>query len=275
MTEGYADFHSHLVPGVDDGSRTLEEALHSIDRMIEAGVTRVITTPHLRASYAASRRFAEYLDFLDHRWTRLQGAVRARYPDLDFRRGFELKLDRQGLDLSDPKMRLGGTRFVLVEWPMFQVPAGASEMLERFVQSGLVPIVAHPERYHGIDPKLDIVREWKRAGALLQGNYGSLAGQNGPVARTLILRMLAEGMLDYLCSDFHGRPEYTFYLVPGAGVLSELGGDTQLNLLGRLNTARLFDGEAPLPVPPLPVGNARSDAPSGGFSRRAPGRFDE
>ncbi len=274
MTEGYADFHSHLVPVVDDGSRSLEDALHSVDRMIEAGVTRVITTPHLRASHAASRRFAEYLDLVDHQWTRLQGAVQARHPDLDFRRGFEIKVDHQGLDLSDPRMRLGGTRFVLVEWPMFQVPAGSPRMLERFTESGLVPIVAHPERYHGVDPELDVVTEWKRAGALLQGNYGSLAGQNGPVARTRILHMLAEGLLDYLCSDFHGRPEYTFYLVPGAGALRELGGDKQLDLLGRENTARLFDGEAPLPVPALSAEIA-SDALSTGFSGQDRGWLDE
>ena len=273
MTEDYADFHSHLIPGVDDGSRNLAESLHSLDRMVEAGVTRVVSTPHLRASHAASRRFAEYLSFVDRQWTGLQRVVRARYPDLDFRRGFEIKVDRQRLDLSDPRMRLGGTRFVLIEWPMFQAPAGAPKTLRRFVQSGLVPVVAHPERYHGVDPDLDVVREWKRAGALLQGNYGSLAGQNGPAARTRILHMLAEGMLDYLCSDFHGRPEYTFHLVTGAGALRELGGNRQLDMLGRVNTARLFDGDAPLAVPALAV-EVGGSSPSTGLSRRGRGWMD-
>lgn len=261
MAQGYADFHSHLVPGVDDGSRTLDESLYSIGRMVEAGLDRVITTPHLWLSHAAGGQLTAFLELHDHRWTGLELAVRARYPELDFRRGFEVMLDRPGLDLSDPRLRLGGTRFVLVEWPLHRIPSGASAMLERIVRSGLIPVVAHPERYHGIGPGLGLVREWKRAGALLQGNYGSLAGQNGRGARAFILRMMQEGTLDYLCSDFHGRRKYTFFMVPGARALRELGGDEQLAVLGKVNPARLFDGKAPLPVPPLSLESAGEAAP--------------
>lgn len=264
MAEGFADFHSHLVPGVDDGSRTLDEALHSIGRMVETGVTRVITTPHLWLSHAGGGRLAGFLDYHDHRWAPLERAVRARYPALDFRRGFEVRLDRPDPDLSDPRLRLGGTRFVLVEWPLHRIPPGTPGILERIVQSGLVPIVAHPERYRGVGPGLGVVREWKQAGALLQGNYGSLAEQNGPAVQAFIVRMLERGILDYLCSDFHGRRGYTFYTVHGARVLSQLGGDEQLEILGRVNTARLFDGEAPLPAPPLRLGAAPERASAGG-----------
>lgn len=247
----YADFHSHLVPGVDDGSRNLEESLHSVGRMAKAGVTRVITTPHLPASVAASPGFAEYMSYLDARWATILTAVRQRNQELDFRRGFEVRLDALLQHPVDERMRLGGTDFVLVEWPGFRVHARTSEHLLRIAETGLTPIVAHPERYHGIDEGLDIVRAWRQTGALLQGNYGSLAGQYGPRARALILRLLEEGLLDYLCSDFHGRREYTLYLGPGASVLKRHGGESQLDLLGNVNPARLFEDKPPLPVPPL------------------------
>lgn len=271
MAEGYADFHSHLVPGVDDGSRTLDDALHSIGRMVDAGVTRVITTPHLWLSQAAGGRLAGFLDYHDQRWAPLERAVRARYPGLDFRRGFEVKLDRPDPDLSDPRLRLGGTRFVLVEWPLHRIPPGTPEILERIAQSGLVPIVAHPERYRGVGPGFGVVREWKQAGALLQGNYGSLAEQNGPAVQAFIVQMLEQGILDYLCSDFHGRRGYTFYMVDGARILSQLGGDEQLEILGKVNTARLFDGEAPLPAPSLRLGTAPGRTPAGGPPGQAEG----
>ena len=247
----YADFHSHLVPGVDDGSRTLEEALHSVGRMVEAGVTRVVTTPHLPASIATSPDFAEYMSHVDGRWAKIRSAVRERHPELDFRRGFEVRLDAPLPYPLDERLRLGGTNSVLVEWPGFRVHAGTPEALLRIAETGLTPIVAHPERYYGIDEELDIVRAWRRAGALLQGNYGSLAGQNGPRATALILRLLEEGLLDYLCSDFHGRREYTLYLGPGASALKRYGGERQLDLLGNVNPARLFEGKPPMPVPPL------------------------
>ena len=247
----YADFHSHLVPGVDDGSRDLGEALHSVGRMVEAGVARVITTPHLPASVASSPDFARYMSYFDARWGEIRTSVRKHHPELDFRRGFEVRLDARLPHPLDERMRLGGTGFVLVEWPGFRVHTGTPELLLRIAETGLTPIVAHPERYHGIDGELDIVRAWRTAGALLQGNYGSLAGQNGPRARTLILRLLEEGLLDYLCSDFHGRREYTLYLGPGGNALKRCGGESQLDLLGKVNPARLFEGKPPLPVPPL------------------------
>ena len=251
MTRSYGDFHSHLVPGVDDGSRTLGDALHSIDRMVSAGVTQVITTPHIRASLASQAELGAYMDFVDRRWKEVQRAVTDAYPHLDFRRGFEVRLDTGAPDLSDPRFHLGGTPFVLVEWSMFTAPPGASALLARLAAAGHVPIVAHPERYSGIDEDLDAARAWKGAGALLQGNYGSLAGQNGPRARKLIFRMLEEGLLDYLCSDFHGRPEYTFYLPDGVTELTRRGGGGQLELLGKVNPRRLFEGKQPHRVPPL------------------------
>lgn len=251
MARSYADFHCHLVPGVDDGSRTLDDALHSVERMVTAGVTRVITTPHFRASLARQGEFEGYMDFLDGRWDNVRRAVAHAYPHLEFRRGFEVRLDTRAPDVSDPRLHLGGTPFVLVEWSMFTAPPDAPELLARLAGAGHVPIVAHPERYGGMDEDLAGPRAWKEAGAFLQGNYGSLAGQNGPRARKVIYRMLEEGLLDYLASDFHGRPEYTFYLSEGATELTRRGGSGQLDLLGKVNPHRIFEGKKPHPVPPL------------------------
>lgn len=253
MTRGFSDFHNHLVPGVDDGSRTLEESLHSIDRMVTSGVTKVITTPHFLASYTDRHAFGTYMAVLDQRWAQVHGAVAREYPHVDFRRGLEVRLDTPAPDLSDPRLSLGGTRFILVEWPIFLAPPDGAERLARLVDAGHRPIVAHPERYRGIDQELNTVRAWKDAGAFLQGNYGSLVGQNGPRAKELIFRMLKEGLLDYLSSDFHGRPEYVFYLDQGATELTRRGGGGHLDLLGKVNPGRLFEGEPPLAVPPLVV----------------------
>ena len=253
VTGAYADFHSHLVPSVDDGSRNLDDSLHSIGRMVAAGVDGIITTPHFRASLLTSSRFDPVADYMDRRWRRVRDAVRVTWPGLDFRRGFEVRLDAPAPDLSDPRMRLGGTRFVLVEWAAFMARLGSPEMLSRLADSGYIPVLAHPERYHGIDRELRIVHAWKNAGAYLQANYGSLAGQYGTKPKALIRRLLQEGLVDYLSSDFHGQRGYTFYLEPGTAELKRLGGDVQLDLLARVNPARLFEGKRPLAVPPLTI----------------------
>lgn len=263
MTGGYTDFHSHLVPGVDDGSRTVDEALHSIARMTEAGVGAIITTPHLRTSYIFGPGFGQLMSFVDRRWKRIRDATRNAFPGLDFRRGFEVRLDTPGPDLSDPRLHLGGTPFILVEWSAFRVPAGSPAVLASLSDAGHIPVIAHPERYFGIDQELNVVRAWKAAGAYLQGSYGSLAGQYGPSVRGHIRRLLEAGLLDYLSSDFHGRPGYNFNLEPGAAELRRLGGDLQLDLLATVNPGRLFDGERPLEVPPLTEAGAAAHASRG------------
>lgn len=265
VTGDYGDFHSHLVPGVDDGSRDLDDAMDSIGRMIAAGVGRIITTPHFSASLLAGPRFDPIMEHMGRRWRRVRDEVRVTWPQLDFRLGFEIRLDHTSPDLSDPRTRLGGTRFALVEWAGFRAPLRSPEMLSRLVDSGYIPVIAHPERYYGIDRELRIVRAWKDAGACLQGSYGSLVGQYGGKARRHILRFLGAGLVDYLSSDFHGRRGYNFYLEPGAAELKSLGGDAQLDLLARVNPARLFAGDRPLEVPALKI-NDPPTAPSGGWS---------
>ena len=254
MTGSYSDFHSHLFPGVDDGSRHLRDSLEGIGRMVENGVERIITTPHLRASLTRDpEQFAVAMSVMDEAWGAVWKAAKEAHPQLDFRRGHEVMLDVPDPDLSDRRLHLGGTHFILVEWPRLHIPPGTVEVLGRLKASGLTPVVAHPERYVGVDKGLEILRAWRDVGACLQGNYGSLVGRYGPTARMLIMQMLEEGLLDYLASDFHGRPEYTLYIQNGRDELERLGGDQQLEVLGKTNPARLFRGEPPFPVPPLKV----------------------
>ncbi len=259
---GYGDFHNHLVPGVDDGAPTMADALHSVDRMVAAGVRRIVATPHLPASLARTRfRFEAFAGLVEERGTALREAVARKHPGLDFRLGAELRLDTPEPDASDARTRLGGTSFVLVEWAGFRAPSEPRSVLEAIAGQGFRPVVAHPERYAGVDEGLESVRAWKDAGALLQGTWGSLVGQYGSRARMLVRRMLEEGLLDYLSSDFHGRPQYALHVESAADKLRRLGGGRQLDLLGKENPARLFSDQAPMPVPPLPAERPLAGAP--------------
>ena len=246
------DFHSHLVPGVDDGARTLQEALDGVERMVKAGIRKIVTTPHLDSSLTRNpEAFAERMAQMDAAWEAVRSGVLQRFPDIDFRRGHEVMLDLPDPDLSDPRVRLGGSSFVLVEWPRLQVPPGTVDVLGRLRHAGVRPIIAHPERYVGFDRALDLVHEWRRAGAYLQVNYGSLVGRYGPEARELAFRLLRRGWADYLCTDFHGRPHLKLFRREAIAKLVELGADEQVTLLCKTNPQRLFRDEEPLPVPPL------------------------
>lgn len=247
-----ADLHSHLVPGVDDGSRSIEDTLEGVERMTRVGMRKIITTPHIDASLVRDRAaYAKHMDAVDRAWDEVRHDVTERFPEVDFRRGHEIMLDVPDPDLDDPRMRLAGTSFVLLEWPRLQLPPGTVEVLSRLRMSGIRPIVAHPERYVGFDRELELVSEWKRVGAYLQMNYGSFVGRYGPEARTLAFRLLRRGWVDYVSTDFHGRPHLKLYRREAAELFGEMGGQEQLSLLSVTNPQRIFRDEEPLPVPPL------------------------
>jgi protein-tyrosine phosphatase len=246
------DVHSHLVPGVDDGARTIEDTLEGIERMTQVGIRKIITTPHMDASLARDpKAYMERMDHVDQAWSDAERQVAERFPEVDFRRGHEVMLDIPDPDLGDERLHLGGSSFVLLEWPRLQLPPGTVEVLSRLRLAGIRPIVAHPERDVGFDRGLELASEWRRVGAYLQVNYGSLVGRYGDEARRLAFRLLRSGLADYLSTDFHGRSHLKLFYREGVGVLEELGGEEQISLLTITNPQRIFRDEEPVPVPPL------------------------
>lgn len=244
------DFHSHLVPGVDDGAADLPESRSALRAMRDQGVTAIVTTPHLRGSLtlqpeALAARMAE----LDSGWARLRNAARREFTRMRVERGVEMMLDTPDPDCSDPRLRLGGTRFVLVEFPYFMIPPRSPEALSNLIRRGATPVVAHPERYGGVLEQLKTVEEWRGAGAWLQVNSGSLLGAYGETARRAALELLRLGWVDFLSSDYHARGEPPIEACRAA--LLEMGGEEQVELLTRVNPRRLLDDSDPAPVPPL------------------------
>lgn len=245
-----ADFHSHLIPGVDDGAQTDDESRQALRRMAEEGVSLVITTPHVDGSITTRpdemrRRMAA----LDAAWDRLVRLAGDAVPSLELRRGAEVKLDTPEPDLEDERLRLGGTHFALVEFPHLMVPPGSARALFRLSSSGWIPVVAHPERYAGIERELDLVAEWRRVGGYTQVNHGSVLGRYGADARRVALELLRRGWVDYLSSDYHARGG--LHIRAARQALDEMDGEEQSRLLTEANPERLARGEPPIPVPPL------------------------
>ena len=119
----FVDLHNHLVPGVDDGSRTLDDALEGLGRMWELGIRRVVTTPHLDASLTREPgAFEPKLAVVDEAFRKLTQASGEQWPDLEIGRGHEVMLDIPDPDFSDPRLHLAGSQYVLIEWPRLMLP---------------------------------------------------------------------------------------------------------------------------------------------------------
>ena len=232
------DIHSHLLPGVDDGSPSVAVSVPVLERFAAAGVECIVLTPHLVASQARKAPYEKHLEILE-----TLRAAATRGPEL--RLGWEIMLDEPNADLRAPHFGLGGSRAILVEFPRTSVPAGAAAELFRLRSGGSVPVLAHPERYWGCT--LEKVAEWRAVGAVIQMDTAGLIGK-GSIA--IISRALLEaGLVDLFASDNHGDSRS---LATARDWLLEVATPEHAQLLTRTNAKRLLDGEPLVPVPPLP-----------------------
>lgn len=189
------DLHSHLLPGVDDGSRSVAQSVGVLRELAAQGVTDVCLTPHLSASRAETGIPSTHDAAFE--------ALRVEAPpEIRLHRGAEVMLDRPlgpGA-ASNRGITLGGSRYLLVEFPRI-VPGGTVAIALRQVAScGLVPLLAHPERYNSCS--VAAAQGWQKAGAIMQVDANTLLA---PTARGERARqLLAAGCVSVLAADNHG-----------------------------------------------------------------------
>ncbi|HEU4698124.1 MAG TPA: CpsB/CapC family capsule biosynthesis tyrosine phosphatase [Gemmatimonadales bacterium] len=233
------DLHSHLLPGVDDGSRSVEQSVGVLRTMARQGVTAVCLTPHVVASRAAQGvPPAHDRAFLD--------LTAQAPPEVRLVRGAEVMLDRPLYAADAQPFTIGGSRYILVEFPRMIAEEAVRNALAILAGEGLVPLLAHPERYSSCS--VEAARRWKAAGAKLQVDATTLLSPEprGERARALVIA----GLADIMAADNHGD---TRSIATGAQALREHRGELQAELLSTTNPAAILaDGELE-PVPPLAI----------------------
>lgn len=196
------DIHSHILPGVDDGSRSLETSLRMLDAARRAGVTSLVCTPHCRDPY---------FDY-DAMWAAFK-RLEAAAEGFPLQMGFEVnisKLLELGLDWAD-KLHFDGSHELLLE---LNVGASRSRFddYERVIFElqgrGFHVIIAHPERYHAIQKDIALARELVEMGCELQASADFIAGGRLGAEKKPARRMLEAGLYSYIASDAHTPRHY-------------------------------------------------------------------
>jgi protein-tyrosine phosphatase len=242
------DFHNHLMPDVDDGAQSIAESCGALTAFAAEGVPTVITTPHVDGTLTRDAdALAERLGELDAAWAQLNAHAHEHHPDMNVLRGVELMLDTPQPCLEDERLRLAGGVFVLLEFPFMSVPPRSAAAIADIRNEGVLPIIAHPERYSGLSADLAIADAWRRAGAYLQINGASLIGRYGPDARRFAWSFVERGWADYVGSDYHARGPLNVAQYRHA--LEEFASPEHAQMLLEVNPARLLAGERPVPLP--------------------------
>ena len=233
------DLHSHLLPGVDDGSRSVAQSVKVMQQLVARGVTDICLTPHVRAGDLAKAPPAQH----EAAYT----ALRAAAPTLPrLHRGAEVMLDRPlpGDAQRVNRYTIGGTRYLLVEFPRMVAFDTVTTALSRLVDTGLLPLLAHPERYSCCSP--EAVARWRDVGACMQVDATTLLSpqSRGQRARALV----SAGLADILAADNHGDDRH---IGTGRQFLESQDGAEQAALLTRVNPRAILDDAALTPVPPV------------------------
>jgi len=193
------DLHSHLIPGIDDGSQSMEESLSLLKGMEALGYEKVITTPHIMLD--AYRNTPEIIrNGLDA----LREAAVKEGISIEIDAAAEYYLDDGFEDLlkKGDILTIKG-EYLLFETSYFAKPIQLEEMIFAISSSGYIPLMAHPERYRYIKDALKEYERFKELGVLFQVNLNSFGGHYGKDAKSKANLLSTEGMIDFLGSDVH------------------------------------------------------------------------
>lgn len=195
------DFHSHILPGIDDGATDIENAVQLASAMKQWGFERVTCTPHI------TNKFRNTPETIRPVFDMLQEALSVRGVDLELKMSAEYRIVPQTWPevLEKNWLMPIEDKFLLMELPIFD-PSDIGDLkpLEEFkkvVSMGFIPLLPHPERYFYLSHRE--LMEFLEAGVRIQSNYGSLAGLYGDTAEQNARNLVDEGLVSFWGTDMH------------------------------------------------------------------------
>jgi protein-tyrosine phosphatase len=194
------DLHSHILRGIDDGARTLDESLDIANAAVAGGITVIAGTPHVRDDWPTDAGVMEY------RVAELRAELLERQVPLEVKPGGEIAvewLERLSID-ELRRFGLGGNpRYLLVEAPYYGWPLGLANRLFSLIASGITPVLAHPERNPEVQVAPEVLLQLVDAGVLVQVTAASVDGRIGSEAMDSARLLIDKGLAHMLASDAH------------------------------------------------------------------------
>lgn len=210
------DFHSHIIPNIDDGSRSVEETFNLIKEAEKVGFNKIISTSHYMEDYyeTDSKERKVWIEALN-------GKIKEQNINMQLYLGSEIYITENLIDLLEQGQAstINNTSYVLFEFPLNAKPLNILEIISNMIRNKLVPVLAHPERYIFVHKNPDAIYDLIEEGVLMQCNFGSFIGQYGKTAQHIAKEMLLNDMVHLLGSDVH-RQDTIYPKIPE--IISEL-----------------------------------------------------
>lgn len=242
------DFHSHILPNVDDGSANLVESLNMLTMAADDGIKAMICTPHILKT-ADFYNDSLYLS----RFNELKAAAQAEDIPVELYLGSEIYL-QPDIHFDSIVATLNNTgKYFLVEFPMSNIPRFSAQLFQRLISEGRIPVIAHPERNVGFQQRPELAFRFAELGVLLQCNAPSLTGRLGPKIQQLSHTFIEHNLVQFVGSDCHETKHRICQLSKAYDVvISRWGQITADNLFGQ-NAQQVLNGDNLVLNFPIPL----------------------
>ncbi len=236
------DFHTHILPQIDDGAKTPETSEQMLQMEISQGVKTVVLTPHYYGKHSSPKRFLEKREKAFER-------LNAYLPmGIEVKKGAEVHFT--GVNMPDfeelATLAIEGTKYILLEFPFTTVwHSGLFEKLDDFIyETGCTPIIAHVERYREVQKKPALLKRLTDLGCLLQVNAPAFLDKH---EKKLAFALLKRGMVDCLGTDTHDT-EYRAPIYAEAKAAVEAAGYAEAWEKAQAKMAAILQGEQVYPA---------------------------
>lgn len=234
------DIHSHILPFVDDGAKNMDEAMDMAKIACESGTSTIFATPHYIENEGYNN-CEENLKILN----RLNMELKERNIDINVLLGNELFIIYDVIRLIDSNeiATLNNTKYLLIEFPRLDMPIYVENLIYNLRLKGIIPIIAHPERYVKVIEDPNILYNFVTKGALCQINLPSLNGRYGEKVKETAEILVKHNMIHFVGSDAHSTRKATPDVRDSVKILQSLIGSEKANELLVENPEKLIKNE--------------------------------
>lgn len=221
------DIHSHILPGIDDGAKTILSTLEMLSIAISDGTNKIVATPHY-----CSGCFETPYDKVEEYVKEVNKILIRKGLDIEVIAGQEVYLDKYTLKNLENSIiaTIGGTSYMLVEFPMGNLDEDDLALLYELKLKGIRPIVAHPERYVYVEQNPEIINKFIDEQCLFQINSGSLTGEYGSKVKKTAEILIENGICNFVGSDAHSQIHRKPETSKGMAIIKELNKNVYIDI---------------------------------------------
>lgn len=239
------DIHTHVLPGIDDGARSLDESVEMLRAAARSGTTDLVATPHANLEFRFDPQVVE------ERLAELQNVAG---PAVHLHRGCDFHLYYENIQdaLTNPsKYTINGKSYLLVEFSDLLIAPSTPQVFARLLRAGMIPIITHPERNYLLHARMDQIKAWVGLGCCVQVTAQSLLGRFGTEARDIGRQLIERGLVHFVASDAHDASDRTPRLDEAYRHVAARYGEACAESLFVVNPRAALSGE-PLGDQPVP-----------------------